>query len=130
MLHKLSCNFHSNCQNTLWTHISRSLTFVMFDNARKNRPKSFLHWKGCLFFQNSLSSTTSNVLQKWSCNVHNKSQNTLRTVLIFALRIVIPDNARKNRPKASLLWAGCLFSKFCVFNNLIDVTEMILYLPQ
>ena len=31
----------------------------MFCKTRKNRSKSFLQWKGCLFFQNFMFSTTS-----------------------------------------------------------------------
>ena len=51
MLQKWSCKFHSNCQNTLWTPINCHLRFVTLNRARKNRPKSFLHWKECFFFQ-------------------------------------------------------------------------------
>ena len=40
----------SICQITLWTRVRRSLRFVTLDNARRNRPKSFLHWKECIFF--------------------------------------------------------------------------------
>ena len=36
-----------------------SLSFITLDNARKSRPKSFLHWKDCLLYQKLLVSTTS-----------------------------------------------------------------------
>ena len=49
---KRSYNFHSNCQNTLWTLADRSLRFITLDNARKNRSKSFLRWKIALIFEN------------------------------------------------------------------------------
>ena len=54
VLKKWSYNFNINCQVTLWNLISCSLTFVMFYNTRRNRRKSFLHWKDCLFFQKFL----------------------------------------------------------------------------
>ena len=47
-----SCNFHSNCQITFWALKSRPLRIVTLDDARKFRPKTFLHRKGCLFFEN------------------------------------------------------------------------------
>ena len=50
VLKKCSYDFHSKCHITLWNLISRSLTFVMSNIARKNRPKSFL-WKYYLLFQ-------------------------------------------------------------------------------
>ena len=49
VLQKWSFNFHSKCYNTFWTQINCSVKFVTLDNRRKNRPKSFLHWKVCLF---------------------------------------------------------------------------------
>ena len=54
VLKKWSYNFNINCQVTLWNLISCSLTFVMFYNTRRNRRKSFLHWKDCLSFQKFL----------------------------------------------------------------------------
>ena len=51
MLQKWSSNFHSNCQNTLWTLINCSVGFGTLDNARKHRSNFFLHWKVCLFFK-------------------------------------------------------------------------------
>ena len=36
-------------KQTLWSLKKSSLTFVIFDKMRKNRPKSFFHWKVCIF---------------------------------------------------------------------------------
>ena len=47
---KRSYRLHHTCWKTLWTLIYCSLTFIVFDNARKNRPDQFFHWKGCLSF--------------------------------------------------------------------------------
>ena len=46
--------FHNNCQSISWTLMICFLTFLMFDKKKKNRPKSFLHWKVCRFFNNLL----------------------------------------------------------------------------
>ena len=51
---KWSYNFHSTCENTSWTIISCLLRYFTIDNARKRRPKSFLHWKVCFFFFKNL----------------------------------------------------------------------------
>ena len=186
MLKKWSCNFHSNCQNTLWFLIKCSLRFSTLDNSRKNGPITFLHWEVCLFFnlcfqqplrcyRNDLAtstvivripcwasktvpwalshsimgekigqnlfftgkfaffskkivlSTTSLVLQKRSCNFHSNCQNTLSILINCPLRFVTFDNSRKDRPKSFLHWKECIFfSKICVFNNFLGVTELIL----
>ena len=48
-----------------------SMRIVTLDNTNKNGPKSFLHCKGCLFFQNFVFSTTSYVLPKLSHTFHS-----------------------------------------------------------
>ena len=54
VLKKCSFKFHSNCQKSLWTLIKCTLILFMLDNTRQNRPKSFPHYKGCLFFYKTL----------------------------------------------------------------------------
>ena len=46
--------FPSETQITSWTLTRCSLRFVILDNSIiwEKRPKSFFHWKDCLFFQN------------------------------------------------------------------------------
>ena len=56
---KCSYRFRSNCQNTFWTLTNCPLGFVTLDNTRTNRPLYFFHWKGCLFFQKYVFSTSS-----------------------------------------------------------------------
>ena len=51
VLKKWSCNFHRNCQKTLWTLINCPLRLATLDNARKNTPKCFIYWKCCVFFK-------------------------------------------------------------------------------
>ena len=41
VVRKLSYNLHNKCQNTLWTLISCSLRFFLFDNTRNDWPKNF-----------------------------------------------------------------------------------------
>ena len=48
---KWSYHLHNKCQNRLWTFKKCSLTFVMFEKASENRPKSFHQWKDCLLFK-------------------------------------------------------------------------------
>ena len=48
---KRSDLLHKKGQNTLWTFIICFRTFDMFDKKKKNKPKAFLHWKVCLFFE-------------------------------------------------------------------------------
>ena len=40
-------------KHTLWTLKKGFLIFVMLDKVKKSRPKSFVHWKDCLFFTKS-----------------------------------------------------------------------------
>ena len=177
MLQKWSCNFQKNCQGYLWTLTNCPVRSITLDNARKRRPKSFLHWKVCFFFQkfvfqqplrcyrndlvtctvfgripcrplqivpwdfsqsilwkkeakvfyllevlpffqNFVSSTTSWVLHKWSCNFRN-CQNILWTVINCPLRFVTLDNARKNRSKSFLRSENALFFRnFCLQQHL------------
>ena len=49
VLKDCSFKFQKNSQNTLWNFRKGSVTFVMFEKTGTNRPKSFLHWKLCLF---------------------------------------------------------------------------------
>ena len=112
VLKKWSYNFNLDCQVTLWNLISCSLTFVIFYNTRKNRRKSFLHWKVCLFLQKFMFSATSWVLMKWSFNLNIKCQVTLWTLIGCFRKFVMYYNTRRSRPKF-FHWKDCLF-----FNNL------------
>ena len=110
------------------------------------RPLYFVHWglshsimpekvgqilfftgKFAFFFRKIVFSTTSPVIQKWSCNLHSSCQKTLWILINCFMRLVTLDNARKNRPLSFLRWKVCIFfSKFFVFNNLLGFTEMIM----
>ena len=41
---------HKHCEKTLWILIESSLTFFMFDIARKNTPQNYFPWLGIFFF--------------------------------------------------------------------------------
>ena len=103
------------------------LRFLTLDNARKIRPKSFLHWAGCLFFQNSVFPTT-NSLKKWSCNFHSKCQITLWSLISFSVTFIMFDDKRQIRPIYFFTGNFEIFSKNCNFNRLLGNKEMILYL--
>ena len=96
MLQKWSCNFHSDCQNTLWTLLNCFLRSVRLDNARKNSPKSLFRWKSCLFYQKILFSTTY-VLKKWCYSIHSSCQTTFWTFINRLLRFVTIDHRRKSK---------------------------------
>ena len=109
VLKKWSYNFNISCQVILWNLICCSLTFVMFYNTRRNRRKSFLHWKDCLFFQKFMFSAISWVLKKWSYNFNINCQVTLWTPIRSSPTFVMFCNTRRNRRKSILHWKGCLF---------------------
>ena len=112
VLQKWSYNFHSNCQNTLWTLKNCPVGFLTLDNTRKKRPESFVHWKGRLLFQNFVSSTTTKVLNNWSFNFHSKCPNTLWTLEKFFSRFDTLENTRKNGPKNLSPWKQLFFESF------------------
>ena len=116
VLKKWSFNFNINCHFTLWTLISCSLTFVVFYNTRRNRRKSFLHWKVCLFLQTFMFSATSWVQKKWSYNFNINCQVTLWNLISCSLMFVRFCNTRRNRRKSFLHWKDCLFLQKFMFS--------------
>ena len=115
----------SNCQNTLWTRVKRSLRFVTLDNARKYRPKSFLHREECIFFWKIVFSTTAWVLQKWSCNFHSIYEITFWTLMNHLLRSTTLDESGENITKTFFHWNVCLFFKSLCFQQLLRCNRII-----
>ena len=113
---KWSYNFNINCQATLCTLLSCSLTLVMFYNTRGNRRKSFLHWKHCVFLQKFMFSATSWVLKKWSFNFNINCQVTLWNLISCSLMFVRFCNTRRIRRKSFLHWKGCNFLQKFMFS--------------
>ena len=119
----------------MWTPIRCSPTFVMFCNTRRNRRKSILHWKDCLFLQKFMYSATSWVLKKWSFNFKINCHVTLWTLISCFRKFIMYYNTRRSRPE-SFHWKDCLFlQKFMFtatswvmkkrsynFNNICQVT--------
>ena len=116
VMNKWSYNFNINCQVTFYNLIKCSLTFVMFYNTRRNRRKSFLHWKCCLFLQKIMFSATSWVLKKWSFNFNINCHVTLWTLISCFLTFVMFKNTRRNRRKSLLHWNGCLILQKFMFS--------------
>ena len=116
VLKKWSYNFNINCQVTLWNLISCSLTFVIFYNTRRNRLKSFLHWKVCLFLQNFMFSATSSVQKKWSYIFNINCQVTLWNLISCSPTFVVFYITRRNRRKSFLHWKVCLFFQMFMFS--------------
>ena len=116
-LKKWSFNFNINCQVTLSTFLSCFRTFVMFCNTRRNRWKSFLHWKDCLFLQKFMFSTTSWVLKKWSFNFNINCQVTLSTLISCSIMFVKFCITRRNRRKSFFTGKIAFFFKKLCFQQ-------------
>ena len=109
LLKKGSYTFHSICQNTLCTPINCPRRFVALDGARKKRPKSFIHWKVCLFFQKFVFSTTSWLLKKWPYILHKKFKNTLWSLTeVYSMSALVGKMGKK--------WAKIFFFRTIAFN--------------
>ena len=100
----------------MWNLIGCSLTFVIFYNTTRNRRKSFLHWKVCLFLQNFMFSATSWVQNKWSYIFNINCQVTLWNLISSSLVFVRFCNTRRNRRKFFLHWKDCLFLQKFMFS--------------
>ena len=62
--------------------------------------------------------------------MHNNCRKTFWTITNCSLIFVMFDATRKNRPQYFFHWKNCLFSKICVFNNLLGPKKMLLLVPQ
>ena len=104
--------FHRICRINLWTLIKRSVTFVMFDKTRKNRPKAISHYKDCLFspklrvFNNLLG------LKKPPSQVQEYLSILFVTVLFCSLRFLTCDITRKDGPKTFVFVKTAVFEMF------------------
>ena len=86
---------------------------------KKNKSKFFLYWKGCLFFQNNcvfnnLLGVTQKILYLPQC----LSENPLDPCNLFP-EVCHTQYYEEKRSKSFLYWKVCLFSKLCVFTNLL-----------
>ena len=98
-------------------------------DTRKNCPNFFLKEKRAYF--EKLLSSTSQVLNIWSYNLHITCQKTLCTLIKCFLKFFVPHKARKCRPKKFFRRRNSPFSKKkCVLNNFVDTKETILFFPQ
>ena len=58
------------------------------------------------------------------------SSETLWTLRNCPLMCVTLHNIRRFRPKCFLHWKICLFSKICVFNNVLGPKRIVILIPQ
>ena len=125
VLKKWSYNFNINCQVTFWNLISCFLTFFMYYNTRRSRPK-FFHWKHCLFLQKFMFSATSWVMKKWSYNFNVNCQVTLwNPYKLFPDVCLVLKYEKKQAKIFSSLESLPFSSKVYVFSNLLGPEEMI-----
>ena len=130
MLQKWSCNFHSNCEITLWTLMDQLLRSTTLDESGENTTNTFFHWNVCLFFKNlcfqqllrcnRIIPITSKAIVKIGCGY-----SQIRPWGLSHSRM-------REKTGQKLFFTGkfAFFSKVCVFNNFLGVTELILYIPQ
>ena len=116
VLNKWCLDLHSKGHITLWNFIRRSLTLVMSDIARKNRPKSFILWNCYLFFQKFRFQQPLDVTEM-SWKFYSKGQNSIWTPINCHLRFVTLDRARKYRPKSFLQWKVCFYFQNICFQQ-------------
>ena len=121
-------HLHNQCQNTLRTLINCSLSIFMFDETRKKRPKSFLHWKGCLVSHNFVFSTTF-VPKKRSFIFQNNWQISLWALKSCPLRFFTSDTRRKNGQKLLSSWKQ-LFFEMLVPSDPLGPKEIIWLIAQ
>ena len=120
---KWSHRFHSSCRNTLWTPSNCCLRLVTLDKSRKNGPIAFFIVK--IHFLYSLFLSTSGVLKNWSYYSHSKCQKILWNPIECFLMLIILDKSRKFVQFVFSSEKFAFFSKNCVCNNLVSVTDMI-----
>ena len=98
-------------------------------NVEKKRPKPFVTGRLPFFWK----------VWFWLSWVRKKSSNSLQVtcqITFYAAwncSLTFPeiDTTRKKRPICfSFHWSFSFFSKVCVFNNLLGLTEMVLLLAQ
>ena len=86
----------------------------MFDNTGKNRPKSFHHWKDCLFFETCVLNNLL-VPKKRSFTFHSNCQISLWILTNCSSIFLTLDGTRKKGPKTfvivklALLWIVCFY---------------------
>ena len=100
VLQKWSFDFHSVCQNTLWTLIKCSLRFVILDNTRK-RPKLFFTGK-IAFFSKICFQQPLRFFKIWSNYFRSETQITSWTLTKCSLRFAYSKTRlyEKKRPKS------------------------------
>ena len=123
VLKKWSHRFHSSCRNTLWTPSNCCLRLVTLDKSRKNGPIAFFIVK--IHFLYSLFLSTSGVLKNWSYYSHSKCQKILWNPIECFLMLIILDKSWKFVQFVFSSEKFAFFSKNCVCNNLVSVTDMI-----
>ena len=118
MLQKWCNNFHSNCRNTFWSLTNCPLSFVTFDYTKKS-PKTFLHWKDCLFL-----SKVCVFQQPLRCYRSDLITSTVFVGLPFGPLQFVPwglshSIIRERKGQNNFLLERLLFSKICVFQQLL-----------
>ena len=91
---------------------------------REKKVKGFCHWKDSFFLKNLVLDFLCS--KKRSHRWHNTCQRTMCALISCSLTFVIFNTTKENTPNFFFRENFAFFSKTCVFNNLLVVTEMIL----
>ena len=75
----------------------------------KNCKSAFFHWKSTFSFRKFLFSTFTQLLQKWSCNLHNTCLNLFGPIELLP-DVAILSNTKENRSKSS--GSSIFFTKY------------------
>ena len=96
----------------LWTVIVCSMTILMLEKMRNNRPKIFLHWIDSLFSQ-YMFSTISQVPKKCCYKFQCDCQKSFWTLINSFRPFVTLDDTRKNGPKSFVIVKTATFWNVC-----------------
>ena len=86
----------------------------------RERPKSFFHWKVCLFFSKNCFQQPLRFFKIWSYYFRSETQITSWTLTKCSLRFVILDNSIIGEKEAKIFFSLerlPFYSKFCVFKQ-------------
>ena len=95
------------------------MRFFTLNNTNEEWLKIFASLETLPIFQKFVFSITSYVLKKWPCNLQNKKQKTLLTLIYCSLRFFTLDNTNEEWPKIFSSLQRLPISQICVPNNLL-----------
>ena len=124
---KKSHNFHHKRQDTLWSLTKEYPISGIVGNRREEGQNFFFREDSFNFEKFKFLVLDFLRLKKWSYSLHHTRWKTLCTLIYCSLTFFVFDNAGKKWGSFFIPWLECLFSKICVFNNLLRPKEWSYY---